>query len=66
MHKLEVTVQENGDVTILVDPVTAARLTGRSQYGKVPQTQHELEQAISLAWYQAGCPIARLSCSGIA
>jgi hypothetical protein len=59
--KLQVTVAENGDVHILCDAVTACRLTGRSIYGKVPQPQTDLEQAIAIAWYQAGCPIPRIA-----
>lgn len=50
MTKLECNIAENGDVHPILDPVTAARLTGRSMYGKVPQVQEELEQAIALAW----------------
>src|SRR5574338_1381292 len=60
-HKLEVHVAENGDVQVIMDPVTAARLTGRSLYGRVPEAQEELEQAIAIAWYRAGCPIVEAS-----
>ena len=60
-HKLEVHVAENGDVQVIMDPVTAHRLTGRSLYGKVPQAQEELEQTIAFAWYRAGCPIAKVA-----
>lgn len=58
--RLEVSVAPNGDVTIHADPVTAARLAGRSIYGAVPTTQEQLEAAIAEAWYEAGCPIAQV------
>lgn len=54
--KLEVTVTATGEVRIVADPVTACRLTGRSIYGKVPEAQSALEEAIAVAWYLADCP----------
>jgi len=57
--KLEVSYAENGDIHVIMDIVTARRLTGRSLYGKCPEARESLEQALALAWYRAGCPIPR-------
>ena len=53
--RLEVSYEE-GTTVIRADAITAARLAGRRIFGKIPETQKALEDAIRDAWYAADCP----------
>lgn len=53
---LDVMVDGDGSVHIHCDIHTAARLAGRTIFGKIPETQKALEDAIRDAWYEADCP----------
>jgi hypothetical protein len=53
---LDVSCEEDGSLTVRLDPVTAARLAGRGQFGSVSEAQVDLEERIANAWYAAGCP----------
>lgn len=47
---------EDGATVIRTDAITAARLAGRRIFGRIPETQKALEDAIRDAWYAADCP----------
>lgn len=53
---LDVMVDSDGSVHIHCDIHTAARLGGRTIFGKIPETQEALVEAVRDAWYDAGCP----------
>lgn len=48
---------EDGVIVIRADSITAARLAGRHIFGRVPETQAALQDAIRDSWYAAGCPV---------
>lgn len=52
---LEVSHEDTGTV-IRCDSITAARLAGRTIFGRIPETQKALEEAIKDSWYAADCP----------
>lgn len=52
---LEVSHEDEATV-IRCDAITAARLAGRRIFGRLPETQKALEEAIKDSWYAADCP----------
>ena len=53
---LNVVVNDDGTVTIHADARTVARLAGRKIFGRIKQTQRELQNKVRDAWYAADCP----------
>lgn len=47
---------DNGCTVIRADAITAARLAGRTIFGRIEETQQALKHEIRDAWYAADCP----------
>ena len=47
---------EDDSTVIRCDAITAARLAGRRIFGRLPETQQALQEAIKDSWYAADCP----------
>jgi hypothetical protein len=55
-HRLEVTCDDDGCITIVADAETAATLAGREGFRDIAPTQQLLADCIAEAWYAADCP----------
>jgi hypothetical protein len=53
---MHVTVEDDGSVVVHMTARDAACLAGRPNFGSLRRAQHELEERVAIAWYEAGCP----------